>query len=177
MFLPKSKYKGPFTATSGDKELLYKDTLKPFRGSYIVTYKNKYYEGKTPQEAKKELILKSLYEEQQANKNKFKGPKAAIIEPSEKDYKNKKFTRYFTKDKRSGRILEVTKDEFNRVKKLPAHLCTSLEWWIEGPAEDTKYNGYIYFGATTRNAKAVEEAEKKIKGIKNYLKNLAEFVI
>ena len=56
MYLPKSKYKGPFTATSGDKELLYKDTLKPFRGSYIVTYKNKYYEGKTPQEACEEAI-------------------------------------------------------------------------------------------------------------------------
>ena len=32
MFLPKSKYKGPFTTAGGDEELLVKSTLKPYRG-------------------------------------------------------------------------------------------------------------------------------------------------
>lgn len=177
MFLPKSKYKGPFTATGGEKELLVKDTLKPYRGPYILTYKNQYFAGKTPQEAKQELVLKSVYEENEQSKNKIIPPKATIVQPSEKDYKNKSFTRYFTKDKRSGKILEVDKTEFNRVKKIPAHLTVSLNWYLEGPAEDTRYRGYMYYGASTRNRNTVLEANKSLPGIKNYLKDLSEFVV
>ena len=65
MFLPKSKYKGPFTATGGDEELLVKSTLKPYRGEYIITYKNQYFNGATPQEAKYELILKKVHLEKE----------------------------------------------------------------------------------------------------------------
>ena len=177
MFLPKSKCKGPFTATGGEKELLIKDTLKPYRGKYIVTYKNQYFEGETPQQAKRELILKSVYEENEKNKNKITPAKGATITPTEKDYKNKKFTRYFSKDKRSGLILELDKGEFTRVSKLPTYRTVSIEWWLEGPAEDTDYRGYMYLGASTRNNKAINEGEKTVRGLKNYIKDASQFVI
>lgn len=176
MFLPKSKYKGPFTAAGGDKELLVKSTLKPFRGKYIVTYKNQYFEGETPQEAKRELILRTVFEEQEANKNKLEKPKAKVITPTEKDYKNKKFKRYFIKDTRSGRIIETDKSEYNKAKTLPAHSSLILEWYIKAPAKDTKYRGYIYYGAETRNRNALSEAEKQMRGLSSYLTDLAQFV-
>ena len=177
MFLPKSKYKGPFSATNGENQLLIKETLKPYTGKYIVTYKNQYFEGETPQTANRELILKSAYEKEQENKNKKSLPTQKHIVPKEADYKNKKYIRYFCKDKRSGRIIEINKSDFNDSKKLPSIIITSIEWWIEGPVENTKYNGYTYFGAKNRNLNAVEEAEKTMRGIKNYLKDLSQFVV
>jgi len=176
MFLPRSKYKGPFTATGGEQELLVKSTLKPYRGKYIVTYKGQYFSGSTPQEAKDELILKSSYEEKEKNKNNHIIESETFIEPTESDYKKSTYTRYFAKDLRSLKIIEITKPEFIRVGKLPAHSVVSLDWYLKGPAENTKYRGYMYYGAKSRNAKAVLEAEKTIDGLSNYLKDLGQFV-
>jgi len=176
MFLPRSKYKGPFKAAGGSEELLVKSTLKPYRGDYIVTYKNQYFAGKTPQEAKEQLILKSKYDEEQANKGKHEGPQQTFIVPSEADYKNKYFDRYFAKDLRSKKIVEITLKESNRLKKVPGNITVSLQWFLEGPAKDTEYRGYIYYGAETRNKKAVLEATKVMKGLDTFLKDLGEFV-
>lgn len=176
MFLPKSKYKGPFTATGGDEELLVKSTLKPYRGDYIITYKNEYYNGATPQEAKFELILKKAHLEKEANKNKHQGPVQSFIEPKEADYKNKSFIRYFAKDLRSNKIIEITSEENNRLKKVPGSITVSLKWFLEGPAEDTEYRGYMYLGAKTRNAKSVAAATNVIAGLDKYIKDLGKFV-
>ena len=176
MFLPKSKYKGPFTATGGDEELLVKSTLKPYRGEYIITYKNQYFNGATPQEAKYELILKKVHLEKEENKNKHKGPQQTFIVPSEADYKNKYFDRHFAKDLRSKKIVEITLKESNRLKKVPGNITVSLQWFLEGPAKDTEYRGYIYYGAETRNRKSVSEATKVMKGLDTFLKDLGEFV-
>ena len=176
MFLPKSKYKGPFTATGGDEELLVKSTLKPYRGEYIITYKNQYFNGATPQEAKYELILKKVHLEKEENKNKHIGPLQAFIEPKEADYKNKFFTRHFAKDLRSEKIMEITSEEVNRLKKIPGSITVSLEWYLEGPSEDTEYRGYMYLGAKHRNAKSVAAATNTIEGLDKYIKDLGKFV-
>jgi hypothetical protein len=52
-----------------------------------------------------------------------------------------------------------------------------ITWWIEGPALDTKYNGYLYEGAISRNKKALAKAEKTFPGISSYLFSLDEFVL
>jgi len=177
MFLPKSKYKGPFTATGGDNELLVKDTLQPYRGKYIVTYKNQYFEGETPQEAKKELIFKKDYEQSLKQDNNLR-PLVAFNEgPSESDYKNKKYTRYFVKDLRKGKILEVNLKEFNTAKEYPAYSVLQLVWDLSKPADDTMYRGYLYIGSATKNQNTINESEKVMKGIKNYLKDPKEFVL
>ena len=177
MFLPKSKYKGPFTAAGGDKELLYKDSLKPFRGQYFITYKKQVFEGEAPQYAGKELIFKNDYLVRKAREGKIELPKPFIPKPTDKDYTNKKFTRYFAKDKRNGRVFEIQKSDFAPTAKLPSMQTIKLEWWIDGPAKDTKYRGYIYYGAETRNRNTLQEAEKSMRGITNLLNNLSEFVL
>lgn len=177
MFLPKSKYKGPFTATGGDNELLVKETLKPYRGKYITTYKGQYFEGETPQEAKRELILRKDYEKSLERDNNLKPLTATNEGPSEKDYKNKKYARYFVKDLRKGKIIEVNLKEFNTAKDYPAHSVLKLEWDLSKPADDTMYRGYLYIGSASKNQKTIEEAEKSMKGIKNYLKDPKQFVI
>ena len=177
MYLPKSKYKGPFTASSGDKKVLVEETKEVYKGQYFITYKDELYEGRFPKEAGRKLIFeKTLLEKEEAAKQ-TKAPKAELIVPTEKDYENKKFKRYFSRDKRSGKIIEVGLKEFKNIKNYPSYTGVELEWWIEGPAQDTEYNGYLYEGAISRNKKAVAKANKTCLGIKDYLFTLDEFVL
>lgn len=177
MFLPKSKYKGPFTASGGEQELLVKETLKPYRGMYIVTYKGEYYEGESPQEAKRQLILKSDYEKSKKSENTLPPIKQTQEGPTEADYKNKKYKRYFVKDLRKGKILEVDQKEFNKAETYPSHSTLSIEWDLSTPVDDTYFRGYLYIGSASRNSKTVESAEKIMKGIKNLLNNPKQFVV
>lgn len=177
MFLPKSKYKGPFTASDGEKKILVEATKEVFKGQYFITYKNELFEGRFPKEAGRKLIYATELEKKEKESNVLPTPKPALIKPTEKDYENKRFTRYFVQDKRTEKILEVNLATFKESIKLPSYKTLSLEWWIEGPVEDTYFNGYLYIGAKSRNLKTVETAEKSLKGIKNYLFQLDEFVI
>jgi hypothetical protein len=177
MYLPKSKYNGPFTATGGENELLVKENLKPFRGKYIVTYKNQYFEGESPQLAKRELVLKKDYEKSLTKDNETRPIKATIAGPTENDYKNKIYTRYFIKDLRKGKIVEVNDKEFNVSSKLPSHSSIELEWDLSVPADDTYYNGYLYIGSASRNAETVLNAENLMRGIKDKLKDPKQFVV
>jgi len=177
MYLPKSKYKGPFTASDGDKKVLVLDTKEVYKGQYFITYKDELYEGRFPKEAGRRLIFEKVLLQQQEDEKKSSMPKAAVIKPTEKDYENKKFKRFFSRDKRSGKILEVDLKEYKNIKKYPSFTGVELDWWIEGPAEDTYYNGYLYEGAITRNTKTLDKAELTCKGIKDYLFLLDEFVI
>lgn len=177
MYLPKSKYKGPFTATGGENRILVEETKEEFKGQYFVTYKGEMFEGKFPKEAGRKLIFAKELEEKEAATKESKSPKIAYIKPTENDYEAKKFKRYFCKDKRSGKIIEVNQADYNNIKNFPSFIGCQIEWWLEGPAQDTSYNGYIYKGAVHRNGLAVDKAEKEVQGIKNFILDLAEFVV
>lgn len=177
MYLPKSKYKGPFTAAGGENSLLVKETLKPYRGKYIVTYKNQYFEGESPVDAKRELILKKDYEKNLNKKNETPAIKAYTEGPTENDYKNKKYKRYFIKDLRKGKIKEVDSKQYKLAVKYPSHQGIILEWNLSTPADDTYYNGYLYIGSASRNKQTVDTAENTMKGISNYLNDPKQFVV
>ena len=177
MYLPKSKYKGPFTASDGDKKVLVLDTEEVFRGKYFVTYKGKLFEGRFPKEAGRELIFEKTLLKIKAEEKVTPTPTSSFIVPTEKDYENKKFKRYFSRDKRTGKIVEVNLKEYKNIKNYPSYTGVEVIWWIEGPALDTKYNGYLYEGAITRNKKALAKAEKTCSGISSYLFSLDEFVL
>lgn len=177
MFLPKSKYKGPFTASDGDKKVLVLETKEVYKGQYFITYKDQLFEGRFPKEAGRELIFAKVLEEQEKTKRESNIPSASSPVPTEKDYENKFFNRYFAKDKRSGKIIEVDLKEYKKLSKMNSFTGTELKWWIEGPVEDTFFNGYLYVGAINRNKKTVEQAEKDMRGLKSFLFDLKEFVI
>jgi|TARA_B110000483_G_C18040760_1_gene482493 hypothetical protein len=177
MYLPKSKYKGPFTAADGAKKVLVLDTKEVYKGKYFVTYKDELFEGRFPKEAGRKLIFQDTLLKKEEEKNTPLKPIPSLVIPVEADYENKKFKRYFSKDRRSGKIVELSLKEFKKVKKYPSYKCIELEWWIEGPVEDTSYNGYIYKGAATRNLETLNSYSKDFFGIKDYLYTLDEFVV
>ena len=177
MYLPKSKYKGPFTASGGSEAILYKDTLKPFNGQYIITFKKQLFEGTDPVNIKKELIFESEHLENLNPITDEPKPKGIVVSPTKKDYIAKEFTRYFVKDNRSGKIVEVDNKEYTKAAKYPSYITLKLNWWLEGPAEDTKFDGITYYGAITRNKTAIDIADNRVSGIKDYLFLLDEFVV
>ena len=177
MYLPKSKYKGPFTAADGAKKVLVLDTKEVYKGKYFVTYKDELFEGRFPKEAGRKLIFQDTLLKKEEEKNTPLKPIPSLVIPVEADYENKKFKRYFSRDRRSGKIVELSLKEFKKVKKYPSYRCIELEWWIEGPVEDTSYNGYIYKGAETRNLETLNLHTKDFFGIKDYLYTLDEFVV
>tara|TARA_B110000971_G_scaffold218243_1_gene256669 strand:+ start:99 stop:632 length:534 start_codon:yes stop_codon:yes gene_type:complete len=177
MYLPKSKYKGPFTASGGSEAILYKDTLKPFNGQYIITFKKQLFEGTDPVNVKKELIFESEHLNSLNTTSEEPKPIGTVVSPTKKDYIAKEFTRYFVKDNRSGKIVEVDSKEHTKAANYPSYTTTKLNWWLEGPAEDTKFDGITYHGAITRHIKAIKAADNKVSGIKDYLFLLDEFVV
>jgi len=177
MYLPKSKYKGPFTAADGAKKVLVLDTKEVYSGKYFVTYKDELFEGRFPKEAGRKLIFQETLLKKEEEKNAPLKPIPSLVVPKETDYENKKFKRYFSKDRRSGKIVELDLKEFNKVKKYPSYRCLELDWWIEGPVKDTTYNGYVYKGAETRNLETLNLHAKDFFGIKDYLYALDEFVV
>ena len=177
MYLPKSKYKGPFTAADGAKKVLVLDTKEIYKGKYFVTYKDELYEGRFPKEAGRQLIFESVLLKKEKESSRELKPQPSLVIPTEKDYESKKFKRYFSRDKRSGKIIELNRKEFNNLKKYPSYMGLELEWWIEGPVEDTLYNNYLYKGAATRNRETINKRKKAFKGIEEYLFALDEFVV
>ena len=177
MYLPKSKYKGPFTAADGAKKVLVLDSKEIYSGKYFVTYKDELYEGRFPKEAGRQLIFESVLLENEKQRSKELKPQPSLVIPTEKDYEGKKFKRYFSRDKRSGKIIELNRKEFNNLKKYPSYIGMELEWWLEGPVKDTFYNNYLYKGAATRNRETLNKHKKTFKGIEEYLFALDEFVV
>ena len=177
MYLPKSKYKGPFTAADGAKKVLVLDTKEIYKGKYFVTYKDELYEGRFPKEAGRQLIFESVLLKKEKESSRELKPQPSLVIPTEKDYESKKFKRYFSRDKRSGKIIELNRKEFNNLKKYPSYMGLELEGWIEGPVKDTLYNNYLYKGAATRNRETINKHKKAFKGIEEYLFALDEFVV
>ena len=170
MYLPESKYSKP-KYTPGEEFTLPNGTT--YRGWYFIAYTGEIFTGKTPGNNNKALTPFPTLATDEGNSNRFV---SEVIKPTENDYTEGKFIRYFLQDKRNKSIVEVSKGKFETMKQLRYLDSHQITWQLEGPAEDTKYGPYIYFGAASKNKETVENADKTISGLKNFIKSYAEFV-
>ena len=92
------------------------------------------------------------------------------------DYKNGFFIRYFIRDKRDGKIVEVNTRQFKEKRRLNYVQVGKLEWILQGPAENRVINDVPFVGAAQRNKERVLELDKELKGLKNFIKNYGKFV-
>ena len=170
MYLPKSKY---IVKSTKGGEFLRKDGTY-FVGTYIETYKGNFYEGKEFKSG-----LPSLKDTRNIGEFDNKPVKFSnnLIKPTEKDYENGKFTRYFIQDKRNKSIIEVNRKNFLKFNREVYVKTLSLDWILSSPLENINKGPYIYFGARAQNKETVEKAEKVIKGINQFIINLDEFVV
>jgi hypothetical protein len=97
--------------------------------------------------------------------------------PTEEDYVQGTFRRYFLQDVRSGEIKEINSETYKNIANKGYYRRTKLEWNLLGPSEDETVNGYIYPGAVARNRDVVSQAEEVIPGMTEFLSDLKQFVV
>lgn len=97
--------------------------------------------------------------------------------PTEEDYIQGTFRRYFLQDIRNGEIKEITSETYKSIADKGYYRRTKLEWNLLGPSEDETVNGYIYPGAVARNRDVVAQAEEMIPGMREFLSDLKQFVV
>ena len=90
--------------------------------------------------------------------------------PTEKDYANGFYYRYFTKRYFQKLISEVNKDTFEDTKD-EFYIKVKLVWKLTGPLNDT--NGTT--GVSDTNQRLLMQAESKISGITLYRPNYTEW--
>lgn len=168
MFIPKSKYTEP-KYTRGD--LLNTSKGAPYTGWYFVAYGSDYYAGKEPLPTTEELTLRVTKVATPPKKFRTK-----LIAPTEIEFKEGSFSRYFIQDKRTTKIIETDKANYKYFINLPYTVGAVVEWNLSKPAEDIMKGPYVYYGSITRNRELIENAEKTIRGLSTFIKSYKEFV-
>ena len=97
--------------------------------------------------------------------------------PTEEDYIQGSFRRYFLQDVRNSEIKEITSETYKSIADKGYYRRTKLEWNLLGPSEDEIVNGYSYPGAIARNRDVVSQAEETIPGMTEFLSDLKQFVV
>jgi len=168
MYIPEGKYKKAVYTQGGD---LINENGTEYQGWYFEDYKGRIFSGKKP-EKKSKRLLKLSDEEDAFAQMTFTSEK---IEPTELDYENGTFTRYFLQNFRTSKIIEVTKQKWLAIKGKNRTAFAKIEWILKGPADNVKKGDYIYFGAEAKNKELVEE-QVGIKNLKDYITDYREFV-
>ena len=146
-----------------------------FNGKFVKDFKGNFFKGEyiTSKSEPLEFIPDSRAQEE------LTGLKQVYVTPNASDYKNGFIIRYFVKDAPTKKVFEVSKETYIKEKKAKKNYrkVLKIKWNINGPADDTIVNGYIYPGASTRNADVVFQAEKELPGIgTQLLKDTKQFV-
>lgn len=146
----------------------------PYTGPYHKYYNGKTYTGSTPSKDAVEIFADDsephlpLPEYEDLLVSEQTGP-----EPE--DYDRGYFYRYFVKDNRNGKIIEVKKE--TQTKKLKEQYLSGVElkWIITKPVKDIFNQGYLFKGSATRNKENVMKANLDMKGLDNYITEFDTF--
>lgn len=160
----------------------------PFRGDFIQDFLGRVFKGKKL--SKNSEPLEVRYPDTQSDRAKY-GSVISVggsqrpfisepVKPSPKDYESGKFPRHFSKDSRTGKIIEITPEIFKALKKEKKlyRRTLKIEWYVTGNPEDEIINGYKYPGTKAKNQDVIDQAEKILPGIgEQILKDPSQFVV
>lgn len=172
MYLPKIKQK------VGGKiagKLMDLKTGRPFNGAFVQDFKGNFFKGtKVTSESEP---LEFVPDDKGAEESL--GVKSYFPNPSPDDYTKGTVARYFIKDGRTGKIVEIDRKTYliqKQEKKLYKKLL-KVFWYISGDPEDQIINGYKYPGVKAKNQDVINQAEKVLSGIGNQvLRDTSQFV-
>lgn len=95
--------------------------------------------------------------------------------PQSDDYKKGYIYRYFVQKINDLTITEVTKDKYNDISEK-YYVKFLMQWVLSGPKNNQYKNKILERkGVQEQNTQLLNEGEKKMKGIKNYINNPLEF--
>lgn len=173
-YFPKSQYKLKYTP---GKQFRLITTKEEYKGWYIKTSRNSFYTGTEPTPDAKELERISFGELVGDAVSNLADAALLILAQKALQLALGAIDRFFAKNKRTKKIIEITRDEIYTYSQNPLYEVGKLTWTIIGPAEDQVINGYKYEGAISKNKKAVEELDKTLPGIKNTVTNYKQLVV
>jgi len=101
------------------------------------------------------------------------------VSPTAQDYTKGIFIRYFLKDARIDRVIEVDRKNYLLEVKAKKNYRKTLkiQWFVKGPVEDQIVGEYLYPGASSRNQDVINQSEKVLPGIGNLLRDTKQFVV
>jgi len=137
-YYPKSQI---ITNLSSNGELTYKSNGTPYFGFYYKLSNGKSFTGKTPQDGpNEELIMPPLDNPETINNGKV--PIYYQNTPTEKDYQNGTFPRYFCKKANELIYIEISKDTFDKLTNQDPNIYWQLyvpfqvNWKLTGSRAD-----------------------------------------
>ena len=165
-YYPKNKIKTNQVTAPGDQFYL-KSTGLGYTGFYYKLSNGQAYTGKFPGDGVNELLVNNLPTQMSSPVTKTPSPTLPLY-PTDQDYKNGMFVRYFFKKRNEYLFKELTKSEYDTLNKTSNVEYTlykpfSIKWMLTGDEQTVKkYNYY--------SVKVVEEKEN-VNGLSEYLKN------
>lgn len=172
MYIPKIKLK------IGGKipgKLLDPKSGRQFLGKFVQDHTGKFFKGERVTSESEELE----FVPDAAKPSEALGFKHMYVSPTSQDYSKGIFIRYFLKDARIDRVIEVDRKNYLlEVKAKKNYRKTlKLQWFIKGPVEDQKVGEYLYPGASSKNQDVINQSEKVLPGISSLLKDTKQFVV
>jgi hypothetical protein len=193
MYYPLSQITTNLNTNGG--EFVYANTLQNYKGDYYKTSKGEYFTGKTPQDGLNELLILSQLNEgiQTTTQNDIVSffntddtqvgdylnitnqsliapsiPTYSATLPTEQDYQNTEFRRYFCKKSNEIIYLEISKETYDKLAAqdpqilFELYIPFNLPWQLTGDREK------VY--QTNKNITELISVRQKLPMLAEYLK-------
>jgi hypothetical protein len=200
IYYPLNKIK-PNQYTNGGEYITIKDKTN-YIGYYFSTFDNKFFTGKnvgdttnielqsiinTNNNNSYNFVGNKFYSQILMGKNKeiqnlptFSIPTSPIIKPTEQEYQEGQFIRYFMKRSNGSIINEINKEIFDDIEQgvkynKALYVTIQMKWKISGPLEDVINDNILIRGVKTTNYELIRQTNLIFMGINQYLTNYTEF--
>jgi hypothetical protein len=195
MYYPASQITTNLNTNGG--EFVYANDLQDYKGDYYKTSKGEYFTGKTPQDGPNELIIRSglsegtpvtsqsdpisnFYNTNEIDVNNYINivnqsievaptiPPYSATLPTQQDYQNTEFRRYFCKKTNEIIYLEISKETYDKLVAQDPQILFSLYIPFNLPRQLTGNREQVY--KTNRNITELTSARQKLPMLAEYLK-------
>jgi hypothetical protein len=175
-YLPKHKQAAKDKLKELGGSLLDPKTGLNFSGKFIQDYLGRFFKGDKLTRNSEPLEYAAPSHGEENNDTRFISQK---VTPSSADYAKGVLKRFFCKDSRTNKIIEVEGEKYKLLKKESKlyRRVIRIEWYITGDPEDQIIGGYLYPGTKAKNQDVINKAEKILPGIgAQILKDPSQFV-
>ncbi len=193
MYYPLSQITTNLNTNGG--EFIYANTKQEYKGDYYKTSKGEYFTGKTPQDGPNELLIisspnKEININTQTNVVSFLNiddfevnnyvnitnqspiipstPTYSATLPTDQDYQNTEFRRYFCKKTNEIIYLEISKETYDKLVAQDPQILFSLYIPFNLPWQLTGNREQVY--KTNRNITELASVRQKLPMLAEYLK-------
>jgi hypothetical protein len=193
MYYPSSQITANLNTNGG--EFIYANTKQEYKGNYYKTSKGEYFTGRTPQDGPNELLIisslnggaktniqntvTSFFNTDDFTVNNYisiinqspiasSTPTYSATLPTQQDYQNKEFRRYFCKKTNEIIYLEISKETYDKLAAqdpqilFELYIPFNLPWQLTGDREQ------VY--KTNRNITELISVRQKLPMLAEYLK-------